>query len=118
MTIRYLAGFIDPATNVFFPNILTDHKGNAEKIIESKNWKDIWSNDFITQKEASDFLIFRKGFIQIGNSDQRVIVISKDFYANDIEYSNVWKTIRKTLTESQFECVTNYKIIPIMTPQF
>lgn len=116
--IRYLAGFIDPANNEFFPNILTDHKGNAEGIISSKNWNDIWKNDYMTKREAPDFLIFRKGFIQIGNSNQKVIVISKDFYAYDLEYSKVWRAIRKSLTDSQFDCVRRYKIIPIMSPRF
>lgn len=114
----YVVGFINPSENKFYPNILTNHKGNAEQIIIQKGWYDEWRNDNIMRREAPDFLLFRKGFIQIGNSDRRMIIVSSEYYFRSSQESYLWRAIGKSLDREQYELVSQYYILHIDPPRF
>lgn len=113
---KYIAGFVNPRENLFIPNRLTDHKGNATQIIRQKNWWDDWRADVIMRREAPDYLIFRKGFIQIGNGDDKLIIVSSDQFRKGESY--IWRSISKSLTESDFNIVSQYRVIQISPPKF
>ena len=113
---KYIAGFVNPRENLFIPNYLTDHKDNAVQIIRQRNWWDDWQSDIIMRREAPDYLIFRKGFIQIGNGDSQLIIVSTTQYRKGESY--IWRSISKSLTEADFNVVSQYKVIQISPPKF
>lgn len=118
--MKYPRGFIDPRKNYFHKNILAGgHRKNAARIIEEKGWTKEWEEDKITCDEAPDFLVFRKGFIQIGSGNENVIIISRKLYSWDLNYTGVWKTIHKSLDLEQITSMHRlYKIMPINEPKF
>lgn len=113
---KYVVGFVNPRENCFYPNILTDHQGNATEIIRKKDWWDEWQKDIIMRREAPDYLIFRKGFIQIGNGDSKIIIVSSTQFRKGESY--VWRSISKSLTEHDFNIVSQYRLIQISPPKF
>ncbi len=115
MKSRYLAGFIAPVTKKYFPNILTDHRGNAEKIIKERGWYVDWQNDNVMHRDSIDFLIFRKRFIQIGSCNDKKIIAS-----NYYDLLQIKKIIYSTDFEDKqyLEELLKYTIILIMPPKF
>lgn len=109
----YITGFVDIRYHVFYENRITSHDKNAQNIIETRNWSKEFSEDPIQSITPSDFLIFRKGFAQIGCSGQRTILASLELYKNDTNHSKIWKSIYKALTEQQLDSIITYKLFLI-----
>ena len=116
MKLRYLAGYVDPEKNKYYPSVLTNHKGNAEQIIRDRGWYDYWKNDPVTCKEAPDYLMFRRGFIQIGNCNNKQLLGYDKFYQNSYK---VWEILYRTFSkESELELLKTYKFLSIMFPKY
>lgn len=111
--MSYITGFVDVRKHVFYKNQFPSHDKNARKIIEHSNWTEEFFNDPNSNITPSDFLVFRKGFAQIGCSGQRTILVCNTLYKTDTNNSKVWKAILKSLTSEEAENVINYKLFKI-----
>lgn len=111
--MSYITGFVDVRKHVFYKNQFPSHDKNARKIIEHSNWTEEFFNDPNSNITPSDFLVFRKGFAQIGCSGQRTILVCNTLYKTDTNNSKVWKAILKSLTSEEAEDVINYKLFKI-----
>ena len=117
--MKYPRGFIDPHRQHFYSNGGKSHRKNAEEVIEKRGWKSEWEKDTITCNEAPDFLIFRKGFIQIGSGNSNIIAVSDQLYGVDFHNTRIWRAIRKSLTVEEAVAVDKeYIIIKMTTPKF
>lgn len=111
--MRYITGFIDIRYHIFYENTIPAHEKNACKIIDCRGWFKEYSTDPIRNILPSDFLIFRKGFAQVGGSSQKVILVSQELYKNDTNNSKIWKAIYKALNKEQLDSIVKYKIYMI-----
>ncbi|MBP3596259.1 MAG: hypothetical protein J6J60_02505 [Clostridia bacterium] len=109
----YITGFVDVRKQIFYKNQTPSHDKNARRIIDLKNWTQDFFSDPDSYMSPSDFLIFRKGFAQIGSSGQKIIIVCNTLYQSDTNNSTVWKAIIKSLTHEEMENVMNYKILKI-----
>lgn len=109
----YITGFVDIRKQIFYRNQITSHEKNAQKIIDLKNWREEFFKDSVSNITPSDFLIFRKGFAQIGCGGQKTILVCNKLYQSDTNNSKIWKAIIKSLSAEELENVISYKILKI-----
>ena len=113
----FISGFADIRYREWFKNLEPNHEVNAIRIIESKGWLDEYRNDPIHSITACDFLIFRKGFAQIGSSGQENIMVSAELYKYDINHSKIWKALWKALDKEELNVLYKYKILYMLPPR-
>lgn len=112
-----LSGFIDSRHHFFYQKSLvkynlrdTLHETFAWTIIEERGWKSDYTENYYSHS-CVDYLVYKHGFFQIGNCNEKVIV------TDNKDESYIWRAIAKSLTPEQFEEICRYKLYRTLPPR-